>query len=306
MFSPLRQVQKLSTNAGYILHIGKVEEVYYYAGLYEIGCFKIEQNKIQLITSMTQDHVSYGLVDGNNQIFYVCKGTNGLEAWGWKDKSPYLIWSKPELSVSKGLILAPNKTLLIGTYEGKILHIDLSGNVLSEFMFEEESVRHMILTDACVSLTNENFLYKFTIDGEKKLLWKTKLSSKSPNHSLAYINNKIWITTYLGEVIVVNNETGTIEKTYELIKENFSPITILQKHWLVYTSPEQVNCTLFDTDKKEEFSIPFSDKMVRALEPVKDGIIVGDDYGDITLLKRPQIEIRKLTNLKKLMEFDPT
>ena len=83
-------------------------------------------------------------------------------------------------------------------------------------------------------------------------------------------------------------------------------ITILQKNWIVYTSPERVNCTLFEGEKKEEFNIQFNDKTVRALAPIKDGILVGDDYGDITLLKRPQIEIRKLTNLNKVIEFDPT
>ncbi len=306
IFSLLREVQKIKTDAGYILNVGRSLSKGFYAGLYEFGSFIFDNKTIQLEKRIAHENLSYGLLHEKSNLFYICRSSKGIECWDWSKKQPSLKWVKNEITVLKGLAVAPNNIIFVGTNDGTIYTLDEAGKVLKELSFEKEPIRHMIITDGVICLTNNEYVYKLPIDNEENIIWKTKLPSKGPNHSLSYIDNEIWITTYLGQLIVIDNEYGNINAIHDIVKENFSPVTILQEKWIIYTSPEQLNCKILDEDKNDEYTIMFKDKMIRALVPITNGVIVGDDYGDLTLLKRPGIEIRKLANVKKLMQFDPT
>ena len=212
------------------------------------------------------------------------------------------------MRVSKGLVTAPDGTYLVGTKEGRITQLNEKGEEIYSFNIEQEPIRHMIWTDACVCVTNIHYIYKFSLEPNHNIIWKIKLNFSSPNHSLAFINNQIWITTYLGEIVAVDNKSGKIITNYFITKENFSPVTVLLNKWLIYTSPELLHSRLLQEKEKnfeKEFKIIFADKMIRAVALVMDGVLVGDDYGDLSLLKRPQIDVIPMNNLQKLMEFDP-
>lgn len=308
-FSLLSQVQKVQTKAGYILNIGTYfkESRGFYVGLYEFGTFLVKNDDLIIENSIPSDSVSYGILNEQNNQFIVCRSTKGIECWNWTNLNPELLWSKADLLVSKGLVNAPNGTYLVGTKEGTIYQLNEKGEEIHKLTFEQEPIRHMIWTDACICVTNRNSIYKFSLGPEYNLIWKTKLDFSSPNHSLAFINNQIWITTYLGELIVIDNESGKILTNYSITKENFSPVAVLLNKWLIYTSPEILHSKLLQGNEEKDsgFTIVFPDKMIRSLVLVKDGVIVGDDYGDLSLLKRPQIDLIKMNNLQKLMEFNP-
>ena len=307
-FTPVGMKNKIKTNASYILNLGidsyeDFSNIGYFIGLYEFGTFKIEKNTINIIKSVEYDSISYGLLSEIGRKFYICRGKKGIECWNWRLETPELEWKNEALDVSKGLVLNKDEKVIIGTRDGKIAVLDEQGKEVRQFKIQQEPIRHMLWTDACICLTEKKYVYKCTEDGN--LIWRTELPETGPNHALAYEQGKIWVTTYLGTLYVLDNEQGTIIDTITIQKENFSPIALFLYKWIVYTAPEYMICKLLATKNGKEFNTWFSDRMIRALVPVKNGIVTGDDYGEITLLTRPGVEIEYLKEKKKFEKFAP-
>ena len=305
---PVDMKNKIKTNASYILNLGidsyeDFSNIGFFTGLYEFGTFEIEKNTINITKSVELDSISYGLISEIGRKFYICRGKKGMECWNWRLETPKLEWKKETVDISKGLVLNKDEKVIIGTRDGKIALLDEHGNEEKQFRILPDPIRHMLWTDACICLTEKKYVYKFTEDGN--LIWKTELPDTGPNHALAYEQEKIWVTTYLGTVYTLDNEQGTILDTITIQKENFSPIALFLHKWIVYTAPEYMICKLLAEKNGKEFSTWFSDRMIRALVPVKNGIVTGDDYGEITLLTRPGIEIEYLKDKRKFGKFDP-
>lgn len=304
-FKLLRKVTSIKTKAEYILQLGSSENTYYYVGLYEFGTFKLTNHKMFIEKTVETESTSYGIFNQRKKTFYICKGLKTIESWDWSE-IPRLLWKLDEISAIKGLTLNDEGILIAGTQEGLIKLINEDGNIIKTFSFEKEPIRHLFwYNNSCICLTNENFVYDFTLDG--KLLWKFQLDKNiypGPTSALTINKNKIYITTYKGNIIELDL-TGNLISNFEVTKENFSPLAIFFDKWVVYTSPERVDFSLFSGNSNSSQYIFFHDKMVRALTVTTDGVIVGDDYGEISLLKRPGVKITKVKNIEKFSSFNP-
>ena len=145
LFSPLKEYQKLTTEAGYILHVGSTNSRGFYAGLYEFGSFTFEKEVIKQEKWIAHNNISYGLLHEENNLFYICRGSKGIECWNWSQEKPSLNWANKNLTVSKGLAFLPNDSLIIGTNDGTIFNFDQTGNILTQLKFEQEPIRHIII-----------------------------------------------------------------------------------------------------------------------------------------------------------------
>ena len=305
-FTPLEIKQKVATDASYILNLGTTKNLGYYVGLYEFGTFSISDNYLSIQKAVSHDSISFGLFNEENRKFIICRGKKGIECWDWTNDKPRIDWSNLEIEVSKGLIFQSSNKVLFGSKEGRIHIFNINGVEENDFQIEPEAIRHMIWTDACVCLTEKRFIYKISLDGT--LIWKTELPKQSTNHALAFENQKIYVTTYMGDLHVIKNENGAIEMTISVQIENFSPITLFLNKWLLYTSPENLICKKIndrDEDRDLEFNTAFNDRMIRSLISINNGVLTGDDYGELTLLSRPKVEYEELKDIEKFSEFDP-
>ena len=303
LYTGLERSIKAKTHAEFIVQVGTSRKTKYFIGLYEFGTFFIQQSKIKIDKSVIHDSMSYGLFNDNNKTFLLARAHKGIECWDWRKKTPVIKWCNPDVAVLKGMVLTPKKTLLVGTTEGKIIHLDKQGVKLGEYEFIQESIKHMIWEKDCICLTNSNYIYRFKLEG--KLVWKTKLDAELSNNAVTYFKHKLWISTYQGIILTINLKTGAILKKYKLKKDSFSPIAIYRKNIIIHTSPEYLHFTRIRSTYEEVESIRFPDRMVRALAPVQNGIVVGDDYGELTFLKGLTFKLTTFGIVNTLKHFNP-
>ena len=279
----------VSTESEYVLYLGRTENTIFYVGLYEFGTLKFNEQGLAIEKRVKHDSVYWGAFDDDSKSFILSRGKNGIESWNWNKEYPEKNWELPDLDVIKGLLLEPSRTILAGTSEGKILQINLKGKLIKEYFFESEAIRYMIWMKGCICLTKKNFIYKFNLEG--KLQWKIKLKTEKSNNNAYYYKNKLYVVTDQSVLWILNPENGKIKEKHFLVKDIESPITIFRNNWLIYASLEKIQGKLLSSKNISDFSVRFTDKIMRALLLVDEKtILVGDDDGKIVHLQGPMFK----------------
>jgi hypothetical protein len=298
-FDLLGEFFHLKTGAEYILNIGIFESEGFYAGLYEFGTFTFNHETIELKKKISTNKISYGVFDFTNKLFFVHRSSIGIECWNCTNNDLALRWKNTHTDIFKGLTLDNAQYLITGNVNGEIHVFDrFTGQKITQYRFFEGKIRHLLWTDQCVALFTKEKLIKFNLDGD--IIWETNLPTDKLAQALTIIEDQIHVTYYEGIISIIDNNTGEIVKEYTNIKsEIFAPTSIMLGKWLVYTYPTTIRSfKLDDLNNISEYFL--GDTVVRALHEITDGIIIGEDNGKIMLIKRPNIEIDVLPDVREL------
>ncbi|OLS16802.1 MAG: hypothetical protein HeimC3_47100 [Candidatus Heimdallarchaeota archaeon LC_3] len=159
--------KSIKTKAEYILNIGVNKSYGFYCGLYEFGTFLIEKDVISIEKSVSTSKVSFGVDDFKKKLFFINKPDLGIECWDWKGSEHSIKWTYRENGITKGLTLTPKNRIIIGNKNGELTILKSNdGKFICKYQFNNESIRHLLWTDACICLNNYREIYKFNLKGD--------------------------------------------------------------------------------------------------------------------------------------------
>ncbi len=290
----------ISTEAGYIFSIQYEPELSLGAffGYYAWGLFYLEDNKIKIIFSREVDELITGIFTKyNGQLLVILGFSDGTtEAIELHTESDIVgltekgqLWKTEDISGITGIALIDDN--LISCHKNGHVRIRelKKGRLLRDVPISNEGIRSFV--------SSEKFWHVGTNNGNAialnpltwRVVWQTNLSNRAImgvdllSNQLCFVDNDVGIYW-------VSPDTGKIQKSIKSRKGVASKPVQLKK-WLIVAGAavmmvfEGENC--FET-------YAIGDNLIRALCPHSNGVLAGNDSGQLSLWSHPGLKIIKV------------